>query len=98
MIRKEAIIIGVAAWVVLTFLFTNDKTATEGFTGVGIPWNFYRYTSGGIGYVNHSQTGFNMNNFILDLTALAALVYGLHVFLERNVKKKTNSEKPPYLP
>ncbi|OOQ60098.1 hypothetical protein [Mucilaginibacter pedocola] len=98
MIRKEAVIIGVVACVILTYLFTSDKTATEGYMGVGLPWNFYRYTSGRSGYVNHSQTGFNMSNFILDLTALAALIYGIHVFLERNVKKKTRSEKPTYLP
>lgn len=97
MIRKEAIVFGIVAWVVLTFLFMEDKTATDGYTILGFPWHFYSYKGDKIAYVDQSHLGLNFSNFILDLTILGAFIYGVNVFLERNLKKKTNSDKPTYL-
>jgi hypothetical protein len=96
MIRKEAIIIGIVAWIILTLLFTHDKTATEGFVGVGFPWEFYRYAGKQVIYVNQGQVGFNFSNLVLDLTVVAALIYFINYFLGRNLKK-IKPDKPPYL-
>ena len=96
MIRKEAIIIGIVAWIILTLLFIHDQTATDGFVGVGFPLEFYRYAGKQTVYVDRTQLGFNFSNFILDLTILVALIYLINYFLGRNLKK-IKPDKPTYL-
>ncbi|TFF38742.1 hypothetical protein [Mucilaginibacter psychrotolerans] len=96
MIRKDAILIGIVVWVILTFLFMENNAAIDGFTAIGFPWQFYRYTGGKLAYVDQSQLGFNFSNFILDLSSLAAFIYGANIFLQRNLKKQ-EPNKPPYL-
>lgn len=74
----------------------EDKSATDGFTILGFPWHFYSYTNGKLAYVNQSQLGFNLSNFILDLTALGGFIYLVNIFLERSLKK-IKPDKPTYL-
>jgi hypothetical protein len=96
MIRKEAILFGIVAWIILTLLFIEDKTATDGITALGFPWYFYSYTDGKIAYVNQSQLGFNFSNLIVDISSLAVFIYVVNIFLARSLKK-SKPDKPTYL-
>nr|WP_294946965.1 hypothetical protein [uncultured Mucilaginibacter sp.] len=96
MIRKEAILFGIVAWIILTLLFTEDKSATEGLVAIGFPWQFYRYTHGKLIYLGQSELGFNFSNLLLDLTLLIAFIYLVNSFLGRNLKK-IKPDKPTYL-
>jgi hypothetical protein len=96
MVRKEAILFGIVAWIILIILFIEDKTATDGITLVGFPWYFYSYANGQLAYVNQSQLGFNLSNLVVDLSALAIFVYMVNIFLERSLKK-SKPDKPTYL-
>ena len=93
MIRKEAILIGIVAWIIITLLFSKFDGASDGWTLIGIPWYFYAYTEEKIIIFNTYREGFDFSSFILDLSSLAVFIYVINFFISRNLKKidtKTN--------
>lgn len=93
MIRKEALIIGIITWVVVTLLFSKFDATVGGVSRIGFPWHFYSYSNTPSYLTIETNLGFNFNNFVLDIFCGAGLIIGIDKFFSRNLKvKQTNSK------
>ncbi|MEO7212896.1 hypothetical protein [Mucilaginibacter sp.] len=96
MVRKEAILFGIGAWVILTYLFSKNDAAADGVTAYGFPFYFYTKAGGKMILGSGEQMGFDFIHLIWDLCCLAGLVYIVNRLLTRSLKK-IKPDKPTYL-
>ena len=91
MIKKKAILWGIAIWIIITVIFSMFNAPANGSASIGFPWRFYSYStmesSMGSGY----SVRFIFIYFLLDLIALLAFIILFSIFLLNRRKQLKTS-------
>lgn len=88
MIRKEALLIGIVTWIIVTLLYSKFGTGPDNETQIGFPWSFYSSTEGRSYIAVGANVGFNLTNLIIDAFCAIALILGINKFFAGTLKSK----------
>lgn len=87
MIKKKAVLWGIAIWIVATIIFSMFDAPSDGFTSIGFPWHFYSYNYGNSTLVSGFAIKFSFTDFLLDLIALLAFIILFSIILSNRQKQ-----------
>ncbi|SDM39112.1 putative solute:sodium symporter small subunit [Pedobacter steynii] len=70
--RTKPTLVALAIFFFVTIVYSQFEAPHDGFTLIGFPFTFYKYSSGKMDpeYIHLSDLGFSAVNFILDLIIL----------------------------
>jgi uncharacterized membrane protein len=91
MIKREAILWGIAIWVITTVTFSMFNAPANGFTSIGFPWRFYSYSTMESSQGSAVKVGFILTYFLFDLIALLAFIILFSIFLLNRRKQLKTS-------
>jgi hypothetical protein len=81
MIKKKAILWGIAIWVIITVIFSMFNAPANGSISIGFPWRFYSYSTMESSLGSAVKVGFILTYFLFDLIALLAFIILFSIFL-----------------
>lgn len=81
MIKREAILWGIAIWVIITVIFSMFNAPANGSASIGFPSRFYSYSTMESSLGSAVKVGFILTYFLFDLIALLAFIILFSIFL-----------------
>jgi len=87
-IHTKPTLLAVAVFTITTLLYSTYEAESDGFTLIGFPLTFNKYTEGKIDHsdIGLAHIGFNANNFLLDMLVLVVLIWGFNFIWVKNVE------------
>ena len=87
-IHTKPTLLAIAAFIVITLIYSTYEAESDGFTLIGFPLTFNKYTEGKIDHsdIGLAHIGFNANNFLLDMLVLVVLIWGFNFIWVKNVE------------
>ena len=80
----------IAAFIVITLIYSTYEVESDGFTSIGFPLTFNKYTYGKIdpADIGLAHIGFNTGNFLLDMLVLVVFIWGFNFIWIKYLKKQ----------
>lgn len=80
-IYRKPTLLAIAAIIVITVIYSTYEAESDGFTSIGFPLTFNKYTYGKIdpADIGLAHIGFNTGNFLLDMLVLAIFIWVFNV-------------------
>lgn len=81
MIKRKAIWLAIAIWIIITVVFSRFDAPADGFTSIGFPLHFYTYFEGKSADGSFIKHGVILTYFLIDLIALIAFIFLIRIIL-----------------
>jgi len=88
-IHTKPTLLAIAVFIVTTLIYSTFEAESDGFTLIGFPLTFNKYTGGKIdpSDIGLAHIGFNTSNFLLDMLVLVVFIWGFN-FMYKLFKKQ----------
>jgi len=89
-IHTKPTLLAVAAFIVITLFYSTFEAESDGYTLIGFPLTFNKYTYGKIdpSDIGLAHIGFNTGNFLVDILVLVVFIWGLNFIWIKSLKKQ----------
>ena len=73
-------LLAIAVFIVMTMIYSTFEAESDGFTLIGFPLTFNKYTYGKIDPfdIGLAHIGFDTSNFLLDILVLLVFIWGFN--------------------
>ncbi|NHA06781.1 hypothetical protein G7092_23460 [Mucilaginibacter sp. HC2] len=81
MIKRKAIWLGIAIWIIITVVFSKFNTASDGITSIGFPLHFYTHFEGKSASGSGVTYGLVLTGLLVDIVALLTFIILIYIIL-----------------
>jgi len=89
-IHTKPTLLAIAAFIVITLIYSTCEAESDGFSLIGFPLTFNKYTYAKIdpADIGLAHIGFNTGNFLLDMLVLMVFIWGFNFIWIKYLKKQ----------
>ncbi|MGQ7853916.1 hypothetical protein ACUN24_06660 [Pedobacter sp. WC2501] len=90
-IHTKPTLLAIAVLIVTTLLYSTYEAESDGFTLIGFPLTFNKYTEGKIDPfdIGLAHMGFNTSNFLFDMLVLLLFIWGFNFIWTKYLKNNS---------
>ena len=90
-IYTKPTLLAIAVFIVITLIYSTFEAESDGFTLIGFPLTFNKYTEGKIdpSDIGLAHIGFNTSNFLLDMLVLVVFIWGFNFIWTKYLKNNS---------
>ena len=88
-INTKPTLLAIAVFIVITLIYSTFEAESDGFSLIGFPLTFNKYTEGKIdpSDIGLAHIGFNTSNFLIDMLVLLVFIWGFNFIWIKYLKK-----------